>query len=113
MWLKETNQKTSYGEWLKNYYQKDNQSSVSNKTVSQSKNAKGDKQAEVSGSLKHYSLSEKADSDFARAVDDIANGGVAGRQHITLGTMPDVFKLIGLPDSRVNIRRDTIQKSNG
>ena len=71
------------------------------------------KNAQSVNKNKHYSLSEKTDSDFARAVDDIANGGVAGRQHITLGTMPDVFKLIGLPDSRVNIRRDTIQKAMG
>ena len=65
-----------------------------------------------SGGLR-FDLNVADDSDFAKAVDDIANGGSASKKHITLGTTPEVLAMIGLPETRINIRVDTIQKAMG
>ncbi|MBR5674837.1 MAG: hypothetical protein IKX14_00150, partial [Neisseriaceae bacterium] len=65
-----------------------------------------------SGGLR-FDLNTAEESEFAKAVDDIANGGSASKKHITLGTTPEVLAMIGLPETRINIRVDTIQKAMG
>ena len=56
------------------------------------------------------SLNESANSDFAKAVDDVVSGRVKGR-FINMGTTPDVFKMIGLPDSVIFMKDDVIEKA--
>ncbi|MFZ7315952.1 hypothetical protein ACLSZU_10290 [Avibacterium avium] len=60
-----------------------------------------------------YSLNESADSDFAKAVDEISEGAVPSRGFVNMGTTPDVLKMLGLPDTKINIREMTIQKVMG
>lgn len=66
------------------------------------------------GSLKgerRYSLSTKADSDFAKAVDAIAKGGYWGGKFVRLGTTPDAFVLAGMPkNAPVEIDKRVIDK---
>lgn len=56
------------------------------------------------------SLNESANSDFAKAVDGVVSGRVKGK-FINMGTTPDVFKMIGLPDSAIFIKDDVIEKA--
>ena len=66
------------------------------------------------GSLKgerRYSLSEKVDSNFAKAVDAIAKGGYWGGKFVRLGTTPDAFVLAGMPkNAPVEIDKRVIDK---
>ncbi|HDR1420083.1 TPA: hypothetical protein QB189_002016, partial [Pasteurella multocida] len=56
-----------------------------------------------------YSLNEDPNSDFARAVDEVADGGsVVG--YINVGATPDVLKMLGLPDVKVTIHGNTFNK---
>lgn len=55
------------------------------------------------------SLNESADSDFAKAVDKIA-GGEAVAKYINVGTTPSVLKMLGLPDVRVTISGQVLNK---
>lgn len=67
-----------------------------------------------------YSLSEESDSDFAKAVDVVTNklnALKAGEQvngypnqPITLGTTPDVLKMLGYADVDVQIGWGTVEK---
>ncbi|MCQ9120938.1 hypothetical protein MUU45_000756 [Rodentibacter pneumotropicus] len=56
-----------------------------------------------------YSLNENADSDFAKAVNDVANGN-AVNQYVQVGTTPNVLKMLGLPDVRVTISGQVLHK---
>lgn len=53
---------------------------------------------------------EAEDSAFARAVDDVVAGKVSAG-YISLGTTPEVLKLIGVPDGKVRISGGTIEKA--
>lgn len=56
-----------------------------------------------------YSLNEDPNSEFAKAVDTVAQGGsVAG--YVNVGTTPDVLKMLGLPDVKVTIHGSTFKK---
>lgn len=56
-----------------------------------------------------YSLNEEPSSEFAKAVDTVAQGGsVAG--YVNVGTTPDVLKMLGLPDVKVTIHGSTFKK---
>ena len=55
------------------------------------------------------SLNESADSDFAKAVDDVANGKFSS-QIIDVGTTPSVLKMLGLPDANVVISGAVLKK---
>lgn len=57
-----------------------------------------------------FSLNESPDSAFARAVDDVTGGKVPAG-FISLGTTPDVWKLVGLPDGKVRISGGAIDKA--
>lgn len=57
-----------------------------------------------------FSLDESPDSAFARAVDDVTGGKVPAG-FISLGTTPDVWKLVGLPDGKVRISGGAIDKA--
>ncbi|SUA58911.1 hypothetical protein [Oligella urethralis] len=57
-------------------------------------------------------LDESANSDFAKAVEDVVEGQV-GRGFVYMGTTPHVFKMLGLPDTKVRIRELTMQKVMG
>lgn len=59
-----------------------------------------------------YSLNESPDSAFAKAVDEVVNGNVT-RGYITMGSTPDVLKMLGLPDVKIRIQGKTIQKVMG
>ncbi|TGZ98717.1 hypothetical protein D3M72_10545 [Rodentibacter pneumotropicus] len=56
-----------------------------------------------------YSLNENSDSDFAKAVDTVANGGNVNG-YVNVGTTPDVLKMLGLPDVNVTIHGSTFKK---
>ncbi|POY42905.1 phage tail tape measure protein [Avibacterium endocarditidis] len=56
-----------------------------------------------------YSLNESADSDFAKAVDEVSKGGSV-KGYIDVGTTPDVLKMLGLPDVKVTIHGATFKK---
>ncbi|MBF0803080.1 MULTISPECIES: hypothetical protein [unclassified Neisseria] len=60
-----------------------------------------------------YSLSEDAQSDFAQAVDDVAAGRKPERQYIPMGTTPEAFQLAGMPDAKVTMRQDVLNKVMG
>ncbi|WP_146118327.1 LPD38 domain-containing protein [Haemophilus influenzae] len=55
------------------------------------------------------SLNESADSDFAKAVDYVANGKFSS-QIIDVGTTPSVLKMLGLPDANVVISGAVLKK---
>lgn len=55
------------------------------------------------------SLNESANSDFAKAVDDVANGKFSS-QIIDVGTTPSVLKMLGLPDANVVISGAVLKK---
>lgn len=57
-----------------------------------------------------FSLNESPDSAFVRAVDDVTGGKVPAG-FISLGTTPDVWKLVGLPDGKVRISGGAIDKA--
>lgn len=57
-----------------------------------------------------FSLNESPDSAFARAVDDVTGRKVPAG-FISLGTTPDVWKLVGLPDGKVRISGGVIDKA--
>ncbi|HFC6356061.1 TPA: hypothetical protein ACFNMG_000691 [Neisseria lactamica] len=57
-----------------------------------------------------FSLNESPDSAFVRAVDDVTGGKVPAG-FISLGTTPDVWKLVGLPDGKVRISGGVIDKA--
>lgn len=60
-------------------------------------------------SYARYSLSEESDSDFAKAVDAFVEGNEV-KTSISMGTTPDVLKMIGLSDVEVKIKRQTLGK---
>ena len=73
----------------------------------------GTPQSATSQGVRHSttpSLDEAADSAFARAVDDVVAGKVSAG-YISLGTTPEVLKLIGVPDGKVRISGGTIEKA--
>ena len=55
------------------------------------------------------SLNESANSDFVKAVDDVANGKFSS-QIIDVGTTPSVLKMLGLPDANVVISGAVLKK---
>ena len=55
------------------------------------------------------SLNESDNSDFAKAVDDVANGKFSS-QIIEVGTTPSVLKMLGLPDANVVISGAVLKK---
>ena len=55
-------------------------------------------------------MDESPDSAFARVVDDVTGGKVPAG-FISLGTTPDVWKLVGLPDGKVRISGGVIDKA--
>lgn len=59
---------------------------------------------------KRFSLNERSDSDFARAVDDVASGKFTAKQVIDVGTTPAVLKMLGLPDVNVVINGSVLKK---
>lgn len=59
---------------------------------------------------KRFSLSEDAESAFAKAVDAVAENKSVKHQYIRMGTTPDVLKMLGLPDANVTIRKDVLNK---
>ncbi|WP_218638480.1 MuF-C-terminal domain-containing protein, partial [Histophilus somni] len=59
-----------------------------------------------------YSLNEDPNSSFAKAVEAVANGNVI-RGYISMGTTPDVLKMLGLPNAKIRIQGTTIQKVMG
>lgn len=59
---------------------------------------------------KRFSLSEDAESAFAKAVDAVVEGNVPAG-YINMGTTPPVLKLIGMPDGAVRISGGTIEKA--
>ena len=70
-------------------------------------------QSATSQGMRHSttpSLDEAADSAFARAVDDVVAGKVSAG-YISLGTTPEVLKLIGVPDGKVRISGGVIEKA--
>lgn len=58
------------------------------------------------------SLNESANSDFAKAVDKIANGK-RGRddRFLNMGTTPPVFKMLGLKEVKIAMRENVIDKA--
>lgn len=56
-----------------------------------------------------FSLNERADSDFAKAVDVVSRGYPLS-QHVKVGTTPEVLKMLGLPDVRVTISGEVLHK---
>ncbi|MBS6026359.1 MAG: hypothetical protein KH899_01965 [Haemophilus pittmaniae] len=56
-----------------------------------------------------FKLNESANSDFAKAVDDVANGKFSS-QIIEVGTTPSVLKMLGLPDANVVISGAVLKK---
>ena len=56
------------------------------------------------------SLDENPHSAFARAVDNVVNGKVTHR-FIQMGRTPNVLKMLGLPDTRISINDDVIEKA--
>ena len=84
------------------------------------------KQPNLSGSLRvnptaltnHYrngglrfDLNTQDNSNFAKAIDDIVETGKAETIWVNLGTTPDSWQLIGLPDVSVDIHADNMVKS--
>ncbi|WP_249963462.1 LPD38 domain-containing protein [Histophilus somni] len=57
-----------------------------------------------------FSLNESKDSDFAKAVEAVANNGRAIHKIINVGTTPDVLKMLGLPNVDVVIHANTLSK---
>ncbi|MGY4674234.1 LPD3 domain-containing protein [Ursidibacter arcticus] len=57
-----------------------------------------------------YSLNESSDSDFAKAVDAVANGERTATTEIVLGTTPDVLKMLGVDEANVIMHARTLQK---
>lgn len=55
------------------------------------------------------SLNESVNSDFAKAVDKIASGEAVAK-YINVGTTPSVLKMLGLPDVRVTISGQVLNK---
>ena len=55
------------------------------------------------------SLNESDNSDFVKAVDDVANGKFSS-QIIEVGTTPSVLKMLGLPDANVVISGAVLKK---
>ncbi|THA11351.1 hypothetical protein [Rodentibacter pneumotropicus] len=60
-----------------------------------------------------YSLNENSDSDFAKAVDTVSQGGKPSKQYIPMGTTPNVLKMLGIVDTKVLINRDVLSKVMG
>nr|DAX98013.1 MAG TPA: Large polyvalent protein associated domain 38 [Caudoviricetes sp.] len=57
----------------------------------------------------NHVLNESANSDFAKAVDKIASGEAVAK-YINVGTTPSVLKMLGLPDVRVTISGQVLNK---
>lgn len=57
-----------------------------------------------------YILNEDPNSEFAKAVEAIANGERSATSEISLGTTPDVLKMLGIDDANVVIHAKTLQK---
>lgn len=58
----------------------------------------------------NYELNENDNSEFAKAVEAITNGDNPARAKITLGTTPDVLKMLGIDDTNVIIMTKTLRK---
>lgn len=69
-------------------------------------------QAKNSDDTIRLSLNESANSDFAKAVDKIANGK-RGRndRFLNMGTTPPVFKMLGLKEVKIAMRENVIDKA--
>ena len=63
-----------------------------------------------SGGLR-FDLNTQDNSDFAKAVDDIAANGKPKGTFFNLGTTPEVWQLIGIQDMPVDIHSDVMIKS--
>lgn len=57
-----------------------------------------------------YSLNEDPSSEFAKAVDTVAQGGKPSKQYVPMGTTPNVLKMLGVEDTKVLINRDVLNK---
>ncbi|AIL33085.1 hypothetical protein IX83_06980 [Basilea psittacipulmonis DSM 24701] len=57
----------------------------------------------------YYQLDERTNSDFAKAVDKVADGK-SGSGYIKVGTTPTVLKMLGLPDVNVEITGRVLHK---
>ncbi|WP_412763386.1 L,D-transpeptidase family protein [Rodentibacter abscessus] len=68
------------------------------------------KQGKFSAPAVKFSLSERADSDFAKAVEAVADGEQTATNEIQLGTTPDVLKMLGVDNANVIIHAKTLQK---
>ncbi|QLD33155.1 LPD38 domain-containing protein [Mannheimia varigena] len=64
----------------------------------------------ASGEGNRYSLNESKDSEFAQAVEAIENGDNPASAKITLGTTPDVLRMLGIDDGNVIITARTLRK---
>ncbi|MBP3221247.1 MAG: hypothetical protein J6M43_04305 [Neisseriaceae bacterium] len=60
-----------------------------------------------------FDLNTQDNSDFAKAVDDIAKTGKTKGTFFHLGTTPDAWKLVGIDDRPVDIYSDCMIKSMG
>ncbi|MBP5789769.1 MAG: hypothetical protein J6W29_06015, partial [Neisseriaceae bacterium] len=65
-----------------------------------------------SGGLR-FDLNTQDNSEFAKAVDDIAKTGKTKGTFFHLGTTPDAWKLVGIDDRPVDIYSDCMIKSMG
>lgn len=64
----------------------------------------------ASGEGNRYSLNESKGSEFARAVEAIEKGDNPASAKITLGTTPDVLRMLGIDDGNVIITARTLRK---
>lgn len=58
----------------------------------------------------NYELNENDNSEFAKAVDTVAQGGKPSKQYVPMGTTPDVLKMLGVENTKVLINRDVLNK---
>ncbi|MBQ9619696.1 MAG: hypothetical protein IJR44_04305, partial [Neisseriaceae bacterium] len=59
----------------------------------------------------YFDLNTQPESDFAKAVDDIVKTGKAETIWLNLGTTPDSWQLVGLPNVSVDIHADNMVKA--
>lgn len=77
--------------------------------VNSSQNQTASSNQDTVSSESRYSLSEEPNSEFAKAVDAFVNGDEV-QTSVSMGTTPEVLKMIGLPDVEVKIQRKTLGK---
>ncbi|MBN6067395.1 hypothetical protein HYE54_00995 [Aggregatibacter actinomycetemcomitans] len=56
------------------------------------------------------SLNESANSDFAKAVDTVIQGGKPSKKYIPMGTTPSALVMLGVQNTKVLINRDVLNK---